>query len=58
MTISEKDMLANHVVEEWYSFESALREKGKYPKEKFLAFVKAAPDTLTVQARTNWSMKR
>ena len=53
MTISEKDMLANHVVEEWYSFESALREKGKYPKEKFLAFVKAAPDTFTVQARTN-----
>lgn len=43
MTISEKDMLAKHVVGKWYSFESALREKEKYPKEGFLTFVKVAP---------------
>jgi hypothetical protein len=43
MTISKKDILARHFVQKSYSFESTLREEGKYPVEKFLTFVKAAP---------------
>jgi len=58
MTISKKDILARHFVQESYSFESTLREEVKYPVEKFLTFVKVAPDTLTLQARTNWFIKR
>jgi hypothetical protein len=58
MTVSEKDMLARHFVQESYSFESRLTEEVKYPVEKFLTFVKVSPDTLTLQARTNWFIKR
>jgi hypothetical protein len=42
LTNEQKDALAKRMVDDWFIFQDALREKGKYPKEKFDAFFRSA----------------
>ena len=42
LTEAEKTRLAQKVVDEWCGFQIALSLKGRYPREKFDAFLRAA----------------
>jgi len=46
MQKSEKDRLAEEVVDRWVSFQMALYNKRKYPAGEFNAFAQVSADTL------------
>lgn len=51
MTLVQKDKLAKKVVEDWYDFQNTLRDKRKYPTEKFNAIFHSARNYAEVTRR-------